>query len=738
MPRTSSKAAGKAGKDNAASIIPPETGLSTSSSRPAEASSSSTQVKSNQDLKDAMAPLPCGSIPTVLGLDLGSSGIRMVLRYKVDGKWERTVVENDKARFRDDPRRDKGSFTSDCSELGKSAFVHPDVPLATGRSIKYHLYLLAKVSDKFLAEEFPWIAEEKKHLETIPDYAVHLEQGLLELFTALAGVVQRTCEVRTVKLQIVRICLTTPSQFGHEVSEIYENLVSRAFGLPTEGIVHCNEAQAMAHFIFDNHVEVEYETGVSSPDVGIFIDCGGHTTSIAAYQIQYSEEGEPVFIEIGSSRGTGGGSEDWLWGQISNRCEPVVNEQLHSVNMKLRNDGLPQMSQDDIKHHWQSVRTEILAKFLADKKRAETEPEQFKGIRIPYLLPVGDTFGNVNLTQEIIAECWGNATNRIKDLLQARLGELVSAGRNIVTVVHGGTSRAPAMKAIVSGVCQQHGLPAPFFMETMAGLQRYDSIAVANGAALVGCNNATVEEALHRGAVFSLQVWQKFPTNKNRDAKAYRLLDMRNKGPRNVVIPIETGDKVILLCDPMHNKPGMWSRKKWIDPDNSYDFLDLSLLLPTSTLTTGWYRFVACLTGSGDEMNFTIRVQREGNSDVDGDPAWTIDMPSLGLYWDRGQNCVLPGKPKMTIVEYLSNLGLQVEPQAEGDEDVIMTDVQDEGGETSGTGVSQTVSIFGGPGNALQQPAAIPQPEQGDGFPAPPPSTSGSGWFMGVLGGFRG
>lgn len=459
----------------------------------------------------------------------------MILRYQIDGKWERLVVENDQARFRDDPRRDKGSFTSDCSETGKPALVHPDVPLGTGNSIKYNLYLVAGCAEDLLAGEFPPIADGKARLQTVPGYAGQLEKGLMELFQNLAAIVERACRNGTSRrLRIVKICLSTPSQFGHDLADAYETLIAKAFHLSAENIIHCNEAQALAHFLLDHLPNLEAETKVKKPDVGIFIDCGGHTSvctkallserqpqsSPKLFQnlinanhttffnhhspLQHTRSGTRIAASHQSWRlipalvshclldftatlqltklctiiGTGGGSEEWLWGHISEECKPKVMEKLQNVNGKRRQAGSPELSEAEISQHWQRIRRRIVHEFLAEKKRAETEHEQFKWTRIPYFLPgedgEDDEAAVVSLSSDAIESCWNRATKKTAELLQKRIGELSSAGDKIVTIVHGGTSRAPAMRNLISRICDQHDLAAPFYVEDLESLKRYE------------------------------------------------------------------------------------------------------------------------------------------------------------------------------------------------------------------------------------------------------------------------
>lgn len=160
-------------------------------------------------------------------------------------------------------------------------------------------------------------------------------------------------------------------------------------------------------------------------------------------------------------------------------------------------------------------------------------------------------------------------------------------------------------------------------------------------------------------------------------------LMIQENGSREPVIPIEAGDTAVIICDPIFNQGrGIRSNVKWISPEKCYDFFDLSALLDSNEIERDTYRFRFDVAGRGNDMKFQLSIEyNDPESRV-----WTsaVQLPPMAMYWDRGHNCVLPGKEKMSLEEYLDQLLLecgQEEPADEmdvaydADVDEEMTDV---------------------------------------------------------------
>ncbi len=137
-------------------------------------------------------------------------------------------------------------------------------------SAKYVFYPLANASDALL-EQYPSVGElmGRKHQ---PEFRSQLRRGMIALLSALQAAAEAVC--REHRLQIVKIGLTIPVQWGLEFEDVYRDLVLDVFKADASQVYFYTEAEALARYLY------KYQAHRLDPrdwhQAILFFDFGGH------------------------------------------------------------------------------------------------------------------------------------------------------------------------------------------------------------------------------------------------------------------------------------------------------------------------------------------------------------------------------------------------------------------------------------------------------------------------------
>lgn len=177
---------------------------------------------------------------SVIGIDLGSSSTRAVLRCLDDGRY---VHIDGKANPNNAVRYSSGDFASSGYPLEKSngPYYVPNHEQDEGEprhdmSLKYGMYVLANASTAEglgldLLQQYPLVQEIMATLKDDADFPARLRQDLVELFSEIRGRIYTFCA--RAGLRITRIGLTIPVQWTLEFEGIYSSMTTWVRAIPS-------------------------------------------------------------------------------------------------------------------------------------------------------------------------------------------------------------------------------------------------------------------------------------------------------------------------------------------------------------------------------------------------------------------------------------------------------------------------------------------------------------------------
>ncbi|KAK0719352.1 hypothetical protein B0H67DRAFT_485946, partial [Lasiosphaeris hirsuta] len=332
-------------------------------------------------------------------------------------------------------------------------------------SLKYGMYILANASDVLL-EEYPIL---ELLAERMDDPALRRQcwNGLVQLMTEVRKRVDTVCQNE--RLQIKRIAMTVPAQWTLDFEDRYIELMGNVFNFPRDDIYFVTETEALAWCAF---TEVPYlnDLGLGSLHNNIiFFDFGGHNMNGCSFEIRY-HGGLMTFYRLGDAFGAGGGSEQWEF-NVAEQCRSRFSE---SESDQARN-GAPAMTA--------KIRQKMLDKFASEK---EDLGPGFNA-RYEYFVkaPAGNSF-EVGVPAKAVDKAWEEAHRRPLKMARDQINLIASIeGVQPIVIVSGGSSRHPTLKARLEELCEEAGLPAPRFTDTIE--IRYEFVLPIPGPFTVTC-----------------------------------------------------------------------------------------------------------------------------------------------------------------------------------------------------------------------------------------------------------
>ena len=205
----------------------------------------------------------------ILGIDLGSTSTRAFV-FCPSADYE-IYVEN-KGRNNLNTRYENGDFSSNGYPFDDGEVYLGDNPDPERRliSLKYGFYLLANAKDELL-EQYP-LVNPLMERQNDPNFRARLVEGLKQLFTKIRPHVLRICEKK--RFTIDKIALSIPAQWTLEFEDVYTDIIVEVFSQPRSKLWFYTETEALAHFLFRNHMDgLEFE---GDHEVMLFLDFGGH------------------------------------------------------------------------------------------------------------------------------------------------------------------------------------------------------------------------------------------------------------------------------------------------------------------------------------------------------------------------------------------------------------------------------------------------------------------------------
>lgn len=155
-------------------------------------------------------------------------------------------------------------------------------------SLKYVFPVLAGCAEE-VQEEYIY---EKSLIARAGDkgFKKTLRRGLLELFRAVRGAVDRIC--RNKNLEIEAIAVTIPAHWTLEFEDVYRDVLSESFDFRdrVDQIFFVSEIEAIVHTLVKDHPGV---IGLDSADhdyLCLFQDFGGHSS------VSFNQSDRPVSI----------------------------------------------------------------------------------------------------------------------------------------------------------------------------------------------------------------------------------------------------------------------------------------------------------------------------------------------------------------------------------------------------------------------------------------------------------
>ncbi|KAL0466367.1 hypothetical protein QR685DRAFT_547960 [Neurospora intermedia] len=202
----------------------------------------------------------CGTIK--IGLDLGSSGTRVVVNYTKDKIFASHGY----------PFDDQGPVYMSEARLANRESV----------SLKYAFYILANASDRFV-DQCPMLQKLRQH--DSEDFRQKLRTGILELLKTVRRWILANMRKHW---KIDRLSVGMPAQWGLEFQRVFLALIGEAFE------------------------EEPYVRSSKPVQVWLVIEHGGHNLNGALFRVEKRHAGPPRFYRFEDAFGACGGSEHLL------------------------------------------------------------------------------------------------------------------------------------------------------------------------------------------------------------------------------------------------------------------------------------------------------------------------------------------------------------------------------------------------------------------------------------------
>ncbi|KAK0619470.1 hypothetical protein B0T14DRAFT_566318 [Immersiella caudata] len=580
-----------------------------------------------------------------LGIDIGSYGARafMVEIDPPQSDHPRTYqVSSKRGNHRDDYTFYDADFPAAITVRDVADGTLVEIPA------KYAFYALTNGSDNLLKQHPQADELSRQHNNAVGRRQI--EAGIGGLLTTIKEQVDTTCAVK--RLRVGRIGLTIPAQWTLEFEDVYRRIVSPLFAhVQPSNIQFYTEAEALGQYLLREHWD---ELDPENKYAGVmFLDFGGHCMN--GFQCLLSRDtvnpDRSCFIKVGAGTfGAAGGSEAWMWylkkwfyrifhdlSDGDNATENQWNDFAKAARVK-RVD--PMEPHDDITRRYKARGAEITISL----DQAEVQNAYEHGLGRP-----------IEMSEKKIAELSGLIQNR-----------LVTGP--FFVLASGGSARNPRTKSQILQICKDNGFNVKFIFDLV--VSRFESDAIARGAAFAACKRMSVRSWFDRGGVIALQTREN--EKKQWSKTATLIIDSSSfEGPSDMLFKVTEKNSHKLICNPFHRRSEGGNTNN-VSAHYSYDFLLLSKL----PIKGEWY-LRCCLKEQGDDVTLEIaqsltpRIRVSGSrKEQPGDRKELVSL-TVPLYVDWSSFTLHAGKRDRDINELrIAGLPPQPEDTSDGEDNV--------------------------------------------------------------------
>ncbi|KAF6835285.1 hypothetical protein CPLU01_04365 [Colletotrichum plurivorum] len=485
--------------------------------------------------------------------------------------------------------------------------------------LKYAFYILTLERDRVFDGEYSLVTPLREHRDD-PDFQSRLQEGLVDLLSAVHEEVVNQCDLHSLKT----IALSIPTQWTLEFEDVYKQIVLEVFPLPGDSICFYTETESLAHVLMTENLK-QILTG-GDHDVFLFLDFGGHNMNGCIFNIVYNEDRKGSFYRIHDAFGKGGGSELWSYYV----CQHFANV------FRQRTGRLPNPSESE----------DMLRSFNPNKDRLG--PHRSNGPLSP------DGHRDIKLLEEDINDCFERGLREVLEEARRQI-EVVSRmqGPDLkpMVIVSGGTARHSCVKARLKDMCNASGIERIIFVDEICNI-RCSSGKIARGVAYAASNRITLEEFFQRGAAIGLQR-KRLPTRgqTNSEQEWDNFTEhgcfFSLKDTRPWLFQATGNDEYRIICHPFFEaRQGVTERT--LNFDKCYNFLHLG------ELRNGRWQITFALTTVEGQTMLTFETRRRG---YHGDTEETTST-TLPMFFDGGTNCYFVNEKDFQV----ASLGLGPKP----------------------------------------------------------------------------
>ncbi|TDZ27868.1 hypothetical protein C8035_v008709 [Colletotrichum spinosum] len=460
-----------------------------------------------------------------LGIDWGSTAIRLAYCRKVGAEWITQVICNAQSTsVQDNHRYEKGAFNGNINISGTGPVWNNDEIGVSSVQIPAKLIL---GGGKGVDEKNPLLAEVQRH-EGDEEFERRCQDGLWLIAKALASQIQSLCDRNSYK--VMDVGLSVPSHWTLDETDQYAALMRRAFKTigdvnltrPTErrgpaaskrarvgqawsrvmdNVNFPSEIESIAHFICNSPGRTDMGFGDARNKFVLFLDFGGHSMNGCIFQVRREDNKEPVFFRVKEPFGIVGGTAQWE-ASVSEYCTGQIARGEYQLN------GTTEAA---------AIRNGLLREFRKKVLLLDCNP----AVEMNLEVDLGDNTVHshgplrIHITADDSSRWFYNAmmdslllaNASIKDLMAMAKADDVD--RDACVIVSGGSAKNKKVQAELEGFCDAAGLPPPEYIhEKSVEDGGFETFNIAKGTALATARKLSLKGFLGNGAAFGLQMKQ--------------------------------------------------------------------------------------------------------------------------------------------------------------------------------------------------------------------------------------
>ncbi|KAJ9133170.1 hypothetical protein NKR23_g10919 [Pleurostoma richardsiae] len=382
----------------------------------------------------------------ILGMDLGSTSARAFLWCP--GRGPGVIVEN--KRWKNLGRSEASDFSTSCHPFDDEGPVYVGEEPDPGRqslSLKYALYVLADAPDELLPQCA--LARPVLGLEGDRAFRDRLKEGLRQLFATIQQRVSAVCTRK--KLRVSTIALSTPAlweaDFTDRYRAVYRAIVADVFAHPSSRICFRTETNALAHYLFTDHLE-ELPLDGHRHHVILLLDFGGHSMKGCVLNVVCGDDETFSFVQKGEDFGTDGGSAHWdhyvgeMWDGVTSETKQMLLLDFNQAKRRGYGCDVTVSCGNEDQFVWRKV-------MAAESKRC---------FEVALCQPLAMAARQIKLVSEM------------------------KTTHNCMVIVSGRTTRVDELQTTLTSMCNEAGLKNPVFTDSLYGIKNED-VNLAIGAA---------------------------------------------------------------------------------------------------------------------------------------------------------------------------------------------------------------------------------------------------------------